>query len=156
MPDEFTFKFLVNQNARFNMGPVDGVFNHRLSSYECSFNGMSISIKNQDSSILNIIFNNQYLGTYANDVVVHKNGITEDTTVTCQYYVYTSSESGPNYSPSSTKVFAYYAYTDEQGQPQSENLRVTHTYYQYADVYLLAQPYPYPKTYPNTTMVRQS
>jgi hypothetical protein len=136
MPEEFTFKFLVN--GTISMAPVDGTYNLPVDKYECSSNGMTITIKAADESATNINIDDEATPTNGNDVTVKKNGVSVDTVVTCTYYIragaYGSAPFFNDYSKS-----AFFVYYDDG--TVTENATISQvTYYTYGNVYIGSYP----------------
>jgi hypothetical protein len=130
MPEEFTFKLLSKDT--FNFGAVDDKLNRPIEVYECSSQGMAISIKAADKSSTSIVVDGSTVYAAGNDVVVKKNGITEQKTVSCTYYPMITTNKIPNYSE--CEFYAYAA-------GDSAHKVITHTYYSKAQVFFYKSSY---------------
>jgi hypothetical protein len=127
-PQQFTMKMLT-KNFCFLEGalaPVGSTYGQPLDQFKCTSNGMSVTFTAADAALTDI--DNEI---YGSQVTVTKNGISEDTQVTCSYYIVTVD----NYCIyDSAKIFFSYTY-EEQGNTMSEQVEVQPSYYSHQGIY---------------------
>jgi hypothetical protein len=122
-PSEFEFKLLASNFCKSygTLAPAGERYGYAVDAFNCTSNGVSVSFKAADENPTDI----SGLEAHGNVVMVNKNGITEDTTVTCSYYTL-NSNNDCDYTDS--KVFLQYTY-EEEGTSMSEHVVIKPTYY---------------------------
>jgi hypothetical protein len=133
MPDEFDFKLLAKDVGDMGgtFAPVHEAFYHDLKALECSSGDVAVTIKaaNEDPTTINIDGNS--VDFNSNDIFVKKNGILEDTTVTCSYYIRRPMAVSFDFA----QVYVYYSYVDQQ-TTISDHRVASASYYNMHNIYV--------------------